>query len=311
MQGARNVRASTGSLTSIVVTLLGAVVLAFLEIRPALAIPSPELVVGSIVSLSQLFALASAVLGGGAAYASVRARRNGSRDLSRGIIAAAIGVPVLLIISVSINVYQYVEYKNERQARIESTLLRPTRAPQGLPDDPDVKELNFGQQSKHPLRISTEETARLLAAHNGGETDKYVFLDVREHVEQVMGSLKGVTVVRFPDLKTANLNLINKKVILFCHDGNRSSETAEAMAKMGIDTVFVAGGLEKWIVEGRDITGMSVRNLTELRTLPNYRNRNTLLDTAQVKELVEQEEGDIRRHSLPNRLCRLTYPRRD
>ena len=297
MQGARNVRASTGSLTSIAVTLLGAVVLAFIEIRPALAIPSPELVVGSIVSLSQLFALASAVLGGGAAYASVRVCRNGSRELSRGIIAAAIGVPVLLIISVSINVYQYVEYKNERQARLESTLLRPTRAPHGLPDNPDVKELNFGQQSKHPLRISTEETARLLAAHNRGETDNYVFLDVREHVEQVMGSLKGAKVVRFPDLKTANLNLINKKVILFCHDGNRSSEAADAMAKMGIDTVFVAGGLEKWIVEGRDLTGMSVRNPTELRTIPNYRNRHTLLDTAQVKELVEQEKAifvDIR-----------------
>ena len=159
------------------------------------------------------------------------------------------------------NIYQYVEQKNERQARLEQTLLRPTRAPAGLPDDPDAKELNYTDQGKHPLRISTAETAKLLAAHNRGEADDYVFLDVREHAEQAMGSLKGATVVRFPDLKQANLDLTNKKVILFCHNGNRSSETAEAMAKMGIDTKFVVGGLEKWVVEGRDMTGMSARDL--------------------------------------------------
>ncbi len=72
-----------------------------------------------------------------------------------------------------------------------------------------------------------------------------------------MGSLKGATIVRFPDLKKANLDLTNKTVILFCHNGNRSSENAEAMSKMGIDTKFVVGGLEKWVVEGRDMTGLS------------------------------------------------------
>ena len=70
-----------------------------------------------------------------------------------------------------------------------------------------------------------------------------------------MGTLKGATIVRFPDLKKANLDLTSKTVILFCHNGNRSSETAEAMAKMGIDAKFVVGGLEKWIVEGRDMDG--------------------------------------------------------
>ena len=169
--------------------------------EPAYAIPSPELVIGSFVSLSQLLALASAVLGGGAAYATMRTRRGGGgHGLSRGLAVGAVVMFVLFCVSAGFNIYQYVEQKNERQARLEQTLLRPTRAPAGLPDDPDAKELNYTDQGKHPLRISTAETAKLLAAHNRGEADDYVFLDVREHAEQVMGSLKGATVVRFPDL---------------------------------------------------------------------------------------------------------------
>src|SRR5436190_16262482 len=164
---------------------------------PALAIPSPELVVGTFVSISQLFALASAILGGGAAYATMRARRSGPQGGSRGLIAGVIGLFILFAASVGLNIYQYVEQKNENQARLENTLLRPTRAPAGLPDDPDAKELNFTQQLRHPLRISTEETEKLLAAHNRGEADQYVFLDVRENAEQSMGSLNGATIVRF------------------------------------------------------------------------------------------------------------------
>src|SRR5215216_4648571 len=43
----------------------------------ALAIPSPELVVGSLTSISQLIALGSALLGGGAAAAALRSRSRG------------------------------------------------------------------------------------------------------------------------------------------------------------------------------------------------------------------------------------------
>ena len=48
--------------------------------RPAFAIPSPELVVGSISSLSQLAALLSALIGGGAIAAG---SRSGGRMLPR------------------------------------------------------------------------------------------------------------------------------------------------------------------------------------------------------------------------------------
>ena len=55
------------------------------------------------------------------------------------------------------------------------------------------------------------------------------------------------------------------------------------MAKMGIDAKFMVGGLEKWIVEGRDMDGLSARDLASLRAIPDYPNRNTLLDTEQVR----------------------------
>ena len=276
---------------------LGTLALSLLGTDSALAIPSPELIVGSFVSLSQLFALASAILGGGAAYVTVKARQGNSRHLSRSLMVGTAVLFILLIAAVGFNVYQYVEHKNERQARIESTLLRPSRAPAGLPHDPDAKEINFIDQGKHPLRISTEEAAKLLAAKNRGGSNEYIFLDVREAAEQAMGSLRGATVVRFPDLKKANLNFTNKKAILFCHDGNRSSETCEEMHKLGIDCKFMVGGLEKWIIEGRDMTGVLARNLAELRAIVDYPNRNRLLDTAQAKALVEKEKAifvDIR-----------------
>src|ERR1700704_6676767 len=67
--------------------------------EPAHAIPSPELVVGSFVSVSQLFALASAVLGGGAAFATMKARkRGGSAAMSKGLLYTAAGLFAVMCI---------------------------------------------------------------------------------------------------------------------------------------------------------------------------------------------------------------------
>src|SRR5689334_19588993 len=107
-------------------SLLGALAFSLAGINEASAIPSPELVVGSFVSISQLFALASAILGGGAAYATMRARRRGgSAEMSRGLLYTAVGMFALFAISVGINIYQYVTDANARQARLEGALSRP------------------------------------------------------------------------------------------------------------------------------------------------------------------------------------------
>src|SRR5689334_22123031 len=133
------IRPVAGAAVVILMSTFGALALCLLGSAPAFAIPSPELVVGSFVSISQLLALMSAVLGGGAAYATMRARRRGgSAAMSRGLFYVAAGLFAAMTISIVVNVWQYVGQSNERQARLESTLLRPSRAPAGLPDDPDA-----------------------------------------------------------------------------------------------------------------------------------------------------------------------------
>jgi rhodanese-related sulfurtransferase/membrane protein insertase Oxa1/YidC/SpoIIIJ/phosphohistidine swiveling domain-containing protein len=289
------IRQPTGSMATLVASAGIAAALS-LGPTPAYAIPSPELVVGSFVSLSQLFALASAVLGGGALYATSRGRRGGAPNgVSRGLLIAATGAFFMLVVSAALNVHQYLDRENERQARLESTLSRPVGTPQGT-YDPGVRDLILAQQNRHPRRISTEEAARLLSAHDG-EIGRYILLDVRERAERVTGSLQGATAVRLPDLQNANIDFAGKKVVLICRDGNRSSEVAEVMFKAGIDAVFVVGGLEKWMVEGREGLGKSGGD-TELNAVPDYPNRKTLLDTPQVKVLVENEKAllvDVRR----------------
>ncbi|MBN8964063.1 MAG: hypothetical protein J0H89_01490, partial [Rhizobiales bacterium] len=124
----------------------GAAVLCLVATEQAYAIPSPELVVGSFVSISQLFALASAVLGGGAAYATMRARRGGSAKMSRGLIYVALGLFVLLTVSIGANVYQYVVDANARQERLEGSLVRPMPTIDGKSLDPNLKEASYGEQ---------------------------------------------------------------------------------------------------------------------------------------------------------------------
>jgi rifampicin phosphotransferase len=256
---------------------------------PAFAIPSPELIVGSFVSVSQLFAVVSAILGGGAAYATMRARRHGSRDRSRSLLFIALGLFGLLAVSAGANIYQYIDRQNEVRAQLEETILRPSRTSGGLPLDPEVKELSYAQQTRHPDAMTTAEADTLLQAAQRGERSDLLFLDVRERAEREMGTLKGVTFVRYPDMAKSGIDFTNKKVILFCHNGNRSHETCEALKKQGIDCKFIVGGVEKWVTEGRSIDGLETRSLDQLRAIPDYKNKNTLLTTEQVRDLVAKE----------------------
>ena len=84
-------------------SMFGALALCLIGTGQAFAIPSPELVVGSFVSISQLFALASAVLGGGAAYATLRMRRRGgSANVSRGLLYITVGLFAVLVVSLRV-----------------------------------------------------------------------------------------------------------------------------------------------------------------------------------------------------------------
>src|SRR4051812_44373429 len=74
---------------------------------PAYAIPSPELVVGSLSSISQLIALGSAILGGGAAAFGARALSRGKgAKVSPWPVRIAFGFMIVFAASAALNTYQ-------------------------------------------------------------------------------------------------------------------------------------------------------------------------------------------------------------
>jgi rhodanese-related sulfurtransferase/membrane protein insertase Oxa1/YidC/SpoIIIJ/phosphohistidine swiveling domain-containing protein len=261
-------------------------------VASAFAIPSPELVVGSLSSVSQLIAIGTALLGGATAIVGLRAGIAGNGRRSKLTIRIAVGLFIALLVAISLNVYQFTGKRAERLARLEETLLRPATTPGGPKLDPTNLELSYSEMVKQPRGITTQQAAELLEAASKGERDDLIFLDVRETAERDTGLVPGTTFVRFPDFNSANLDLKGKKPVFFCHNGNRSWETCQALAAQGIDCRFVIGGLEKWIVEKRPLTGLAERTLADLRAIPEYRNHAVLLDTPDVKRLVK-EEGAI------------------
>jgi rhodanese-related sulfurtransferase/membrane protein insertase Oxa1/YidC/SpoIIIJ/phosphohistidine swiveling domain-containing protein len=304
------VRRVAGSAVFTIVSMFGALALCLAATGQAFAIPSPELIVGSFVSISQLFALASAVLGGGAAYATMRARkRGGSAEMSRGLLYTALGLFAVMCVSIGANIWQYVTESNARQARLEATLTRPMPKSGGTALDPTLKEVSYAEQQRNPRGMSTEEMEKLLAARARGERQDTILLDIRETAETEMGTMPGARTIRFPDVKSSGIDFTGKTAIAYCHNGNRGYETCQGLAAMGIDCRYLIGGLEKWLVEKRPLTGLKARTLADLRAVPAHRNQSVLLDTDQVRELLEKENavfvdtrypGEFKNDHLPN-----------
>lgn len=251
----------------------------------AWAIPSPELLVGSVTSVSQLIALIAATLGGGAAVMNGRA---GSSKRAR---AWLLGFAVLSIGSLTVNAIQWFDHDAQRTRRLESALHRSAQQPGTLKRDATLKDLSYAQQLKHPLGIDTDAAEITLDEVARNQRSDTVFIDVRETAETETGTLAGALAIRYPDFDAAQLDLAGKKAVVFCHNGSRSHEICEALAARGIPCQFIVGGLEKWVVEKRAMTGLSARSLEDLRAIPLYRNQRTLLDTKDVHALINNDKA--------------------
>src|SRR5690349_16198117 len=195
--------AGGGNLRCIPLRLAVGIAIVLAGTGSAFAIPSPELIVGSFTSISQLFALGSALLGGGAAVATMRMRARGAQ--TRTSFAVLVGALVVLVASLGLNIYQYVSHSAEKQARLEATLMRPMPSMGGKSLDPALKEVSYDDQLKSARGISTEDAETLLAEALRGQHPEVVFLDIRETPETEMGSLPNATRIRFPDLASAKL----------------------------------------------------------------------------------------------------------
>jgi rhodanese-related sulfurtransferase/membrane protein insertase Oxa1/YidC/SpoIIIJ/phosphohistidine swiveling domain-containing protein len=269
-------------------TAATALFLFLISITPSYAIPSPDLVVGSISSISQLIALISAMVGSGAVVVGVRASANASGSsrsarLAWRTVAAAF---VVLTLSLAANYYQYSVARSDGQARLETAIQRPTETMDGKTLDRDLKEASYDDQLHSPRGISTTEMQALLDEKHRGLDDNDVLIDVRENAETTMGMFPGATAIRFPDFLASHPNFTGKRAVLYCDNGNRSYEVCQRLAALGIDCRFMIGGLEKWFAEHRSFAGKSATGLTDFRALPAYANKDVLLDTPEVHDLV-------------------------
>lgn len=279
------------------------VLVLFSVARPAGAIPSPDLLINFSASAAQVLGLLSVMVGGFAYRAGARPdyrteRRRAWRWVFRGTL-------VCLALSVGLNVYQYTRALDRENRRLRLNLIRPSVEEGKRVGDVSLKTLSFSRQLTHPLGIATERLARWL------EQGKPLnLIDIREPEEVEKGRIAGSWHIRYPDLRRRPDKLVKPgaRTVLLCFSGNRSSELCDYFHRQGYDCRFLVGGYEKWIAEDRPLQMAEGRSPDQLRDLPDFPNKDTLLTTEQVTELVRNHRalfvdvrypGDFERGHLP------------
>jgi YidC/Oxa1 family membrane protein insertase len=271
---------------------LGAIILAGLLIaNPALAIPSPDIVVSFFSNSAQLLALLTAVVGSAAVSRARNVREPGrTAAASRWSVWLTRGLVLVLLGSLGANVLQWSGDMDSRTTRLSTNLTRSSTEAGRAVGDTSLKTLPFSRQINHPQGITGDRLAQLLEQREAGAAPGVNFIDVREPEEWEAGNLSTFSHVRYPELlrRIGELRLKKGKNVLLCHSGNRSSELCGELKKRGIDCSFVVGGYEKWLAEGRTINTAEGAEPQSLRPLPSYPNSDVLLDTPEVQELVSK-----------------------
>ena len=250
------------------------------------AIPSPDLVINLSASVAQLLGLLSVVFGGFAMSAGKRKKSKSTGKVARVVL---LGVSVLLIAAVAGNVLQYTGSIDAKNSRLHTNLVRKSVENGSAVGDTSLKTLSFSEQLEHPQGISTETLAEWLSS---GE--QLNVIDVREDEEYEMGSIDGAIHLRYPDvLAQSSLLAENSNTLFLCYSGNRSSELCTEFTKQGKSCNFMMGGYEKWLTESRPLSSDTVISIDDLRQLPDFQNKDTLLDTPEVRELVQTENAEF------------------
>ncbi len=251
----------------------------------AWAIPSPDVMVNLFASSAQLLGLASVVLG---RWVWVRRRRGAAGDGEgrryRTSFLVAAGLCALSTIGWGLYAAQVADERNER---LQVNLNRNSREEGKKIVDVSLRELSFSGQLERKDGLPTDELLRRLESGRLGQV-----LDVREDEEFEVGAIEGATHARFPDVAADPERFIDRAqpVVLMCFNGNRSSELAEELTRRGFQAGFVVGGYEKWIAEDRPIAFNMERERRDLREIPDYPNKDVLLDTPDVIALVQSRD---------------------
>ena len=274
-----------------------------LTATPAWAIPSPDLLINFSASAAQVLGLLSVMVGGFAYRAGARPtyrteRRRQWRWAFRGAL-------LCLAVSVGFNIFQYTRRLDEENQRLRLNLIRPSVEEGRRVGDVSLKTLSYSDQVRHPLGITTAQLARWL------ETGRPLnLIDIREPEEVEKGRIPGSRHIRYPDLRRRPDALVRPgaRTVLLCFSGNRSSELCEDFHRRGYDCRFMIGGYEKWIAERRPLEMAEGRSPDTLRDLPDFPNKDVLLGTETVVDLVRNRNalfvdvrypGDFERGHLP------------
>ena len=261
----------------------------------ALAIPSPDLVINLSASVAQLLGLLSVVFGGFAMSTKKKiAKKSGGSSFGGKVMLGIAGIG--LLISIAINALQYTASIDQKNQRLHTNLVRKSVENGQAVGDTSLKTLSFSQQLSHPQGISTDTLAEWLE----NEVPLNI-IDVRENEEFEVGSIEGAAHLRYPDvLSRSSLFPENTKTLLLCYSGNRSSELCGELTKQGKECNFMMGGYEKWMTESRPMSSKFDLSIADLRQLPEFKNKDVLLDTPDVHALVANEGAQFLDVRYPN-----------
>ncbi len=250
----------------------------------AWAIPSPDVMVNLFASSAQVLGLVSVLLG---RWLWVR-KKHGARGRDgkgyRTAFLTALGL--CAVSSIGWGLYA-AKIADERNTRLQVNLNRNSREEGRKIVDVSLRELSFSKQIERPDGVQTDELQRELESRAPGRV-----LDVRESEEYEVGAIEGAIHARFPDVLADADRFLDRegRVTLLCFNGNRSSELAEELRRRGFDAWFVIGGYEKWIAEERPIAFNLERERRDLREIPDYANKEVLLDTPDIHTLMAERE---------------------
>ena len=255
---------------------------------PAYAIPSPDLVINLSASVAQLLGLLSVVFGGFAMRkrGDKNKKKKGLGRMGKALITV---LGLVLVGSLAANILQFTSAIDEKNQRLQTNLVRKSTENGKTVGDVSLKTLSFSDQKQHPQGITTDDLANWLAAD-----EPLTIIDVREDEEFESGYIEGANHIRYPDL-LANPSLLgeNSNTLLLCYSGNRSSELCTGFTEQGHSCNFMVGGYEKWLSESRPM-GTDVDLTSEqLRALPDFTNKEVLLDTPEVTEMVVEENAQF------------------
>jgi YidC/Oxa1 family membrane protein insertase len=261
-----------------------AAVLLFVLDGHAWAIPSPDVVVNLFASAAQVLGLLTVIFG---KWFFSGSRRNLSSRPSAGYRIAffvSAGLCVLSMIGWGMFAAQQKDALNDR---LQVNINRSSKEEGKAVGDVSLKELPFSDQQKRKDGVGTERIAEAVSAH-----EPLQMLDIRESEEVEMGVIPGAVAVRFPDLMKDPQDYLDKSktAYLFCANGNRSSELGSSLQEKGYDCRFMIGGYEKWVSEDRELETKDGKPRTELRAVPDFPNKDVLLDTPDVMALIDSRK---------------------